>query len=526
MKNKKESFLKVYENHQSLFVIGGFILYFLLLVLLATVGQTAPYRSYVVKFSLPAIGNVEITWYAVFILSGIVLAAIAALREFKKAGINPNILYDGLLYCVPLAIIGARLWFVLFNPGTNFFAFTDGGLGIHGAIIVTFVFLIFYTKWKKVSYWFVLDVVAPGFLIGQVMGRWGNFMNQELYGPKVSHLNYLPKFISEQMYIHGSFRQPTFLYESIWNLFGLVLILILRKKKIFKLGDILAFYLGWYGIGRIFIEVLRIQSGSGEPLGIGGAGITDISQWYLSTSILTSIGLILAGIAIFILKRYFVKGLPYYSEYGRKAILFDLDGTLIDTEKIIIASFEYVFKKWLPNVKLTAEDKKSFVGPTLHQTFSRYSSDEKEIEKLITEYRKYNKTLHDKGVKAYPNAKETLDFLKVRGIRLGIVSSKARVMVEEGLKQNDLLQYFEVLVCSDDVENHKPHPEPLLKAIKALNAPIDTTIYVGDHSNDVLAAKRAGMISCLVEYSTHLKEALQNNPDYVIEGLEQLKYLI
>lgn len=500
-----------YEKHPGITLSASLIVIFIGVLMLATLGKTAPYNANAIE-----IGSLSIAWYALFILTGIIFAAVIAWQEFKKIGLSSDFLFDGLLYTVPIAILGARLWFVIFNPGTNFFAFLDGGLGIHGAIIATFLFLIFYTKWKKISYWYVLDVVAPGFLIGQSLGRWGNFMNQELYGPAVNNLNWLPKFIREQMFINGQYRQPTFLYESMWNLIGLVIIIILRKKKAFKLGDILSFYLTWYGVGRIITESLRLQSGVSEPLMFLG----------MSVSILTSVGLIVAGIGLAIGRRIVYKNLSYYSDFGKKAVIFDVDGTLLNTEKIIIESFEHTFKKELPKIKLTEEEKLSFIGPTLQQTFSNYTQDQKEIDKLINVYRTYNKTLHDQGVGAFAHAKETLSSLKTQGVKLGIVSSKARQMVIDGLEQNDLLKFFDVLVCSDDVKNHKPHPEPLLKAIKTLNTSVETTIYIGDHPYDIISAKRAGIQSCLVEYSAHLKTALKENPDYVVESLEQVKYLI
>ena len=508
MMNKIKRF---YEKKPGVVILLSFTLIFTILLVWATVGQKAPYNPNILE-----LGSLTIAWYAVFILTGIGFAAVLGLQEFKKAGISKDLLFDGLLYSVPIAILGARLWFVIFNPGTNFFAFLDGGLAIHGAIIATFVFLIFFTKWKKISYWFVLDVVAPGFLIGQTLGRWGNFMNQELYGKAVNSLNWLPPFIREQMFINGSYRQPTFLYESLWNLMGLAIIIILRKKKAFKLGDILSFYLVWYGAGRIVTESLRLQSGVSEPLMFLG----------MSVSILTSVALILTGIGLAIGRRIANKNLPYYADFGKKAVIFDVDGTLLDTEKIIIKSFEHAFKKELPDIKLTQEEKISFIGPTLKQTFEKYTKDQTKIEKLIQTYRAYNKELHDQGVKAFEHAETTLITLKKQGIKLAIVSSKIKKMVEEGLKQNNLLQYFDVLVCADDVTNHKPHPEPLLKAMTQLNTATEATIYIGDHPYDIVAAKRAGMKSCLVEYSAHLNTALKENPDYVIESLDQVVYLI
>lgn len=227
---------------------------------------------------------------------------------------DTNILYDGLLFALPIAILGARIHYILFNWShvetfLDIFAVWKGGLGIHGAVIATLIFLIFYSRKKKISFWFIVDIVVIGFLIGQIIGRWGNFMNQELYGPVIEQqwlINVLPGFIKDQMLINGFYRHPVFLYESLLNLVGLIIILVVRNKKILKVGEILSFYLIWYGIVRIPIETLRLQSGTHEPLQLNG----------LSVSILISSAFIISGIVLFTIKRIKHKELPYYSEYN------------------------------------------------------------------------------------------------------------------------------------------------------------------------------------------------------------------
>ena len=273
-----------------------FVLVFAIVLLLATGFQDAPYRTYVFSF-----GGFTVAWYSVFILTGIVLAATFAHIELKSHNMDTNILYDGLLFALPIAILGARLHYIIFNwdhveTFLDVFAVWQGGLGIHGAVIATLIFLIFYARKKKTSFWFIVDIVVIGFLIGQVIGRWGNFMNQELYGPPIESqwlINLLPRFIGDQMFINGLYRHPVFLYESLLNLIGLIVILIIRNKKILKTGDVLAFYLIWYGIVRIPIELLRLQSGSHEPLQLNG----------LSVSITTSILFILSGVVIGVVER-------------------------------------------------------------------------------------------------------------------------------------------------------------------------------------------------------------------------------
>ncbi|HHY96529.1 MAG TPA: prolipoprotein diacylglyceryl transferase, partial [Acholeplasma sp.] len=391
-----------YKKYEKYIIGLGMILFFMLLVFLATYNQfdrakaAGTWRATYLAVNFGD-GN-GIAWYAIFIMTGVIYAVILGYLEFKRAKINPDILWDGLLYTLPLAIIGARLWYVFADilksmslgqlqnnafirePLLIFGITNQGlqlqGLAIHGAIVVTVVFLIFFTRWKKISYWYVLDVVGPGFMIGQAIGRWGNFINRELYGPVMNFYQWMPNFIRERMdfalgdtMVNTSqppeYHHPVFLYESSWNLIGLIVIISLRHKRIFKVGDIISFYLVWYGIGRIPVELLRIlESGlSGEPLAVGG----------LSISILTSIGLILTGVAIFLLRRFYFKSKDgYYTDYGKEAILFDLDGTLLDTKEFIFEIVVETFKKYKPEVKLTEKDLLGFFGPTLEESFSKY----------------------------------------------------------------------------------------------------------------------------------------------------------
>ncbi|HKL61411.1 MAG TPA: prolipoprotein diacylglyceryl transferase, partial [Acholeplasma sp.] len=211
---------------------GGMVGWFILLLLMATVGQKPPYNSTALQ-----VGSFSIAWYAVFILTGITFGAILAFYEIKFIGINKDDLYDGLLFAVPLAIVGARLYYVIFDPANTYeslgdiFDIAGGGLAIHGAVITTIIFLIFFTRFKKMNIWKVFDIIAPGFLIGQIMGRWGNFFNQEAHGGPTTRAFlknklHLPNFIVENMNKAGVYYHPTFLYEGLWNSLGLIIILV------------------------------------------------------------------------------------------------------------------------------------------------------------------------------------------------------------------------------------------------------------------------------------------------------------
>ncbi len=504
-----------FKKYQSYILYGGMALLFLLLILIATLGD-APYSA--VAFKL---GAFSVQWYAIFILAGIVTAATLSYFEIIRYKQDPNILWDGLLIFVLLAIAGARFWYVIFNLDQyngnigRMINISEGGLGIHGAIIVVFIGLVFFTKWKKIDYFFVLDIVGPGFLVGQIFGRWGNFMNRELYGPAVESLNWLPPFIRDNMNINGALRHPTFLYESSWNLVGLILILIFRRKKQVKIGDIFAFYMVWYGIGRIPTELLRLNSGVDEPL----------MFLNIPASIATSVGLILAGIAIFVYRNIKHKNRPTYNDYGRKAVLFDLDGTLLDTIELIYKNIGETFKVHFPDIQLTDEKLKAFVGPTLYESFGWYENDPKKVSEMIDTYRSINAKNHKIPVKSFNNAALVLKSLKEHDYLIGVVSSKIHKFVKLGLEQNDLLQYIDVIIGSDESPRHKPDPMPLQMALESLHVSASNAAYIGDHPNDVVAAKAANVKSIGVAYSVHYEALLASKPDIMIDDLEKLLYI-
>lgn len=222
------------------------------------------------------LGGLKIYWYAIFILTGIVVATAISIYEGKRIGINTNTILDIILYGVPISIIGTRLYYVLFNLDDydtflDVVSINEGGLAIHGGIITAAIFGLVFSKIKKLSILLLVDLAAPAFLIAQAIGRWGNFMNQEAHGPKVPgatlseqaaylQSKFIPDFIIEQMTIDGVIYHPTFLYESIWNVIGFIILIILRRTKMLLIGELALLYVIWYSIGRFFIEGLRTDS--------------------------------------------------------------------------------------------------------------------------------------------------------------------------------------------------------------------------------------------------------------------------
>lgn len=490
------------------------------------------------------IGSLEIHYYAIFIMTGVLIALWLGLREAKKLGISSDSIYLGLLICLPLAIVGARIWYVLFNI-TNFHNFGEvlgfyngrfqglSGLAIQGGVIFALVGIVLYCKFRHLSLYQILDIVAPGFLIGQILGRWGNYFNQELYGPIIQNTGFIQSLgaLGEQMYINGAYRHPVFLYEGMLNLVGLVLILVGRRKiKQIECGDLMAFYLVWYGIVRIPMEVLRLNSGVNDPIMLGDTGIP--------VSIVTAVIFILSGVAFFVLKRtilakvfkreFYLDVVNRTTENHVDTLLFDLDGTLLDTRSLIDASFIATFHEYFPDKVLTDEELDSFFGPTLYQSFSRFESDEKKIEEMIKFYREYNLAHHDEMVTYFPGAREMLKTLHQKKYKLGVVSSKKIDLVKHGLDLFGLLDYFDVLIGPDDIKNPKPDPEGILKALDMLKEDRELdeikkhALYIGDNKSDIEAAKNAGIRSCGVLYIKDPSVMLECKPDMVINKLTEL----
>lgn len=247
------------------------------------------------------IGPLTVNWYGLIIGIGIALALVIAMRESDRRGLDKEIFADLMLWAIPIAIISARIYYVIFqwdyysqNPG-DIIKIWNGGIAIHGALIGAVITAYIFTRIKKVSFWKIADIAAPSIILGQAIGRWGNFMNQEAHGEEVTRQFlenlYLPDFIVNQMYINGTYYHPTFLYESLWNFAGFILLILLRRVNL-RRGELFLTYVIWYSIGRFFIEGMRTDS----------LMVTD----FLRAAQLLSVALIVGAIALIIFRR--VKG--------------------------------------------------------------------------------------------------------------------------------------------------------------------------------------------------------------------------
>ncbi|GAW91645.1 prolipoprotein diacylglyceryl transferase [Calderihabitans maritimus] len=204
------------------------------------------------------LGPFTVRWYGLLMSTAIALGTYLAYRQAERDRVNPEHILNLVLVTVPFALIGARIYYVIFRwdfyrqQPEEIIAIWHGGLAIHGALIAGTIAAYLYIRKNRLNFWQMADIVAPSIVLGQAIGRWGNFFNQEAYG--------YPTNLPWAMYIAGEYRHPTFLYESLWDLAVFVFLLWLRKRQGVYKGDIFLSYLGLYSLGRFIIEGFRTDS--------------------------------------------------------------------------------------------------------------------------------------------------------------------------------------------------------------------------------------------------------------------------
>lgn len=467
------------------------------------------------------LGSLRVTWYAVIILTGAFIGYYLSIRQLKKWGYEEDVFLNFFIMMLPISIIGARIYYVIFEWGNQYaadpvriFYIWEGGLAIHGGLIAGVLFGVWYFKKHCINGLRVADAVFPNVMLAQAIGRWGNFMNHEAYGGIVadSFYDHWPSFLKDNMYINGHYRQPTFLFESVGNLIGFALITFIYKKygrK--KRGDMAWAYLTWYGMVRVIVEGLRTDSLMLGPLRIA--------------QVVSIIGIIIGICGILgVWDKLFQKFWPFHKD--QPVIVFDLDGTLVDTKELIFESFKHTFAKFMPQHELTQEELNSFLGPTLKETFSRYIK-EAQLDEVIAYYRCFNHKHHDEYVKEIPHVKETLEYLKNEGYDMAVMSNKRKDVVEMGLMHSGIKEYFPVIIGCEDVEKPKPDPSGILKAAAMLPRSHDDLIYVGDSKTDIEAAKHMGAFSVgFVFDESRAKEMQEAKPCVIIRDMQELIALL
>lgn len=234
----------------------------------------------------------DVYWYGIFIGMGVILGVLLAMHEAKRTGQSPDTYLDFIIYAMVIAVIGARLYYVLFSwdyysqHPEKIFAIREGGLAIYGGVIAGVLTAIVYCRKKKLNFWKMTDTMAPSLILGQAIGRWGNFFNREAFGgytdglfamryqlSQVRQSDLTPDLIQNLVTVNGvDYIQvhPTFLYESFWSICVMLLLLWLQRHKKFD-GQVCAVYFFGYALGRVWIEGLRT-----DQLQIGGIAVSQV----------------------------------------------------------------------------------------------------------------------------------------------------------------------------------------------------------------------------------------------------------
>ncbi|HBV97026.1 MAG: diacylglyceryl transferase [Peptococcaceae bacterium BICA1-7] len=241
------------------------------------------------------IGYLQVRWYGIILAAAFLTGTILAYRRAHRSGADPEHIINLITLIIPAAIIGARLYYVIFSwsdyrdDPLSALAIWHGGLAIHGGIIGGVLVGLWYTRRHRLPLWNTADILAPSLIIGQAIGRWGNFINQEAHGGPVSEsfINMFPGFIKNQMFIDGQYYQPTFLYESVWD-FAVFLFLTYYWGRRKVPGEVALLYLILYSTGRLVVEGLRTDS-----LMLGPVRVAQ----------LVSLALIIAGSLLFHIRR-------------------------------------------------------------------------------------------------------------------------------------------------------------------------------------------------------------------------------
>ena len=243
------------------------------------------------------IGSFGIRWYSLLILIGAFLGIFLVRKEGNRYNVNKDFLFNMSFWAIIFGLIGARIYYVVFNFELyqsdifSIFKIWEGGLAIHGGIIAGAITILLYCKKYHANFLRITDITVPALILAQAIGRWGNFFNSEAHGAVTSlaHLQslHIPNFIIKGMYISGNYYEPTFLYESCFCLLGFIILIVIRRFRYIKVGQVTGIYLMYYSVVRFFIESMRTDS-----LMLGGFKVAQI----------VSILLFLTGLVIILIK--------------------------------------------------------------------------------------------------------------------------------------------------------------------------------------------------------------------------------
>lgn len=268
--------------------------------------------KYILEF-----GSIQIRWYSVLLLVAVAIGFYLLIREGRKFNYNMDFLFNLFFWTIIMGFIGARAYYVIFNFDLyqndliSILKIWEGGLAIHGGIIAGFITIVLYCRKYNARLFKLTDMFVVPLILGQAIGRWGNFFNQEAHGAATTYARlkdmHIPEFIINNMNIGGIYYAPTFLYESIWCLLGMIVLLIVRKFKYLKVGMLTSIYLMWYSVGRFVIESSRTDS---------------LMLWGFKAAQIVSVTLFLVGLFAFMILSRKSKFENLYSEANADQIRF------------------------------------------------------------------------------------------------------------------------------------------------------------------------------------------------------------
>ena len=470
--------------------------------------QFFPDSETFISFNIGSI-SLDVRWYAVLILTGAFLAYLVMRKNVKEAKYIDLDFFDSLfVYTLWVGILGARLWFCIFYNFSYYFSHPieiiriwDGGLAIQGGLFFGALFAYYLIKKNHYSFLKFADIILPEVLIGQGIGRWGNFVNKECHGAEVSeeYFNGILSFIKEGMYINGHYYEPLFFYESVLCILGFVLIYFILRRFQNKRGDLAYAYLMWYGLIRFFIEQRRTDS-----LYIGNLKMAQV----------TSVVFFVIGILGYlgVLNKLLKKDKP--------TLIFDFDGTLIDTTESIVEGYRALFKKYSDESKFTDEVRQQIIGPALRDLFPIYFPG--------IEYDTLYKDYHDRQIevaktsnKPTANSAEVLKNLHEQGYNIGIVSTRSREGIEGILKDFNLQDYVDGICGLRDVEKLKPNPEGIFKLVNN-NGWNKDTIMIGDSLMDMGCGNNYGAYTVAYISDPKREEELTKVANETIKDMNEL----
>ncbi len=429
--------------------------------------------------TLMTIGGLSIRWYAVTLIAGIIAAYFLIADLMKDHGYGIDTTDEIMILCMIAGVLFGRVFWLIENLSEYLkyipymFAIGDGGFDILGVMTGAVIFMFFYTQVRHMSILRTLDIVLPAVLLFGIITRTGR-----------------------------AFVQPTVLILNGLDLIGFALLnYILRPyKEGRRRGDLTALTLMWAGLTRVVSLVFHLDT-------------------HANNSLFLTIGVELVGLIL------------YYIVHNRRPtqpiILFDLDGTLMDSHQMVIQCFSYLFKKYGDIRDFTAEKQQEVFGPPLRDEMIKLFPDQ-DPDQMVKEYSDYQSTFSwSDEVSLFPHVKETLDVLWSEGYKLGVVSSRMTSSCELWLRQLGLAHCFGVVLGRDMYQLSKPAPDGILYAGKKLKRGHDSCIYIGDNVSDVQAAKAAGVFSIAFLSDPTIKAEIEaEQPNMIMTDMRELLDLL